>query len=166
MTDERCGWQLDDGTGCDHPPTEDNGRCWQHVDDARTGGRPTKFDDDRARDAVTAARKCKSLRGCGRAAGVHVDTIKNWLAKNPEYETDAGEIREFFDAFMRARAEAESLLTRGPLTRPDEVDGQHARFLLKTSFAYQDVDRIEVDDVSDDEESREDAVAELEAMFE
>jgi len=164
MTDDNCGWPTAEGHGCKHPATEENGRCWQHCEDARKGGRPTKFTDERARQAIEAAREFKSLTGCGRAAGVHRDTIKNWLLENPEYETNAGEYEEFFAGFMQARAEAESVLARGPLTRPDEVDGQHARFLLKTSFNYQEIDRLEIEDTT--EQDREDTVAELESLFE
>lgn len=150
MTKDNCGWPTAEGTACEHPATEDSGRCWQHDENAKTGGRPSKFDDERAREAVQAARECKSLRGCGRAAGVMKNTIKNWLRQNPEFQTEDGEWKNFLPAFLRARAEAESLLTRGGLTRPDDLDGAHARFLLKTSFGYQDVDRIEFSETDDD----------------
>jgi len=149
MTDDNCGYPTHEGHACTHPPTEDNGRCWLHADDDRKMGRPTKFTDERAREAVQAAKEAKSISGCGRAAGVVRNTVKNWLHKNPEYEDENGNYREFLPAFLRARAEAESLLTRGGLTRPDDLDGAHARFLLKTSFGYQEVDKLEFEDVSD-----------------
>lgn len=160
MTDDYCGWPTADDTACKHPPTEENGRCWQHADDHEVQGRPTKFNDDRAREALQAARECKSIAGCGRACGVVPNTIKNWLQKNPTFTDESGERRNFLQAFLRARAKGESLLTRGSLTRPDEIDGSHARFLLKTSFGYQEVDRIEFDDVSEDDEE----VKELQQM--
>jgi len=148
-----CGWPTDDGSACEHPATEDNGRCWQHCEDAKKGGRPSKFNDERARQAIEAAKEGKSLSGCARAAGVTRHTLNNWASKDPEYETEGGERKQFLPAFMRARAEAESLLTRAPLTRPDEIDSQHARFLLKTSFGYQETERIEIDDAAAEGES-------------
>lgn len=165
MTDN-CGWPTAEGHACEHPATDDKtGRCWQHCDDAKKGGRPSKFNDERAREVIQAAKECKSIRGCGRAAGVVKGTVINWLSQNPEYETQTGEFREFLPAFMRARAEAETLLTRGPLTRPDEIDGQHARFLLKTSFGYQDSLELLIDDFESGK-STEDTVQELEEIFE
>lgn len=152
MSDERCGWELDDGTGCDHPPTEDNGRCWQHADEDKNQGRPTKFNDERAREAVEAARECKSIAGCGRACGVVPNTMENWLRQNPVFTDADGTERNFLQAFLRARAQGESVLTNDALKNPDEIDGPHARFLLKTSFGYQDVDRLEIDDVSDEDD--------------
>jgi hypothetical protein len=155
MSDEYCGWPTADDTACEHPPTEDDGRCWQHTDEEdpyAPGGRPTKFTDERAREAIEAAREAKSIAGCGRACGVVRNTIMNWLQQNPEFTDESGETRDFLPTFLRARAKAETLLTRGSLTRPDEIDGSHARFLLKTSFGYQEVDRIEFDDVSDEQE--------------
>jgi hypothetical protein len=165
MTDY-CGWPTADGSACEHPATDDKtGRCWQHTEDAKKGGRPSKFNDERAREVLEAARECKSIRGCGRAAGVVENTILNWLRENPEFESETGETREFLRAFMRARAEAETLLTRGPLSRPDEIDGQHARFLLKTSFGYQDSLELLLDD-HEDGQSTEETVEELQAIFE
>jgi len=145
---EYCGWPTNDDTACEHPSTEENGRCWQHADDARRGGRPTKFDDERARAAVDAARKAKSLRGCARAAMVTPPTIGNWLNDNPTFENADGELVEFFSAFMRARAQGESLLVEGGLLR-DEIDSAHARFLLSTSFDYTEEMRIQVEEVGD-----------------
>jgi len=173
MTDI-CGAPTADDTACQHPTSDKGGdpdRCWvpQHNsephDQLDGGGRPSKFNDTRAREVLEAARECKSIRGCGRAAGVVKNTVINWLSQNPEFESETGEIREFLPAFMRARAEAETMLTRGPLARPDEIDGQHARFLLKTSFGYQDSLEVLIDE-HEDGQSTEDTVAELEAIFE
>lgn len=196
MTDDYCGWPTADGTACEHPVTEDNGRCWQHCEDAKTGGRPTKFNDERARAAVNAAQEAKSVAGCGRAAGVDRKTIINWAQKNPEYakrsecpkcawETTESDIpeacprcddqvplqpaewHEFFPAFMQARAKAETLLTRGPLVKNNdqrEIDGQHARFLLKTSFNYKETTQLEIEDM--DAADRKQEIEELVAMGE
>lgn len=152
MSDDNCGWPTADGTACEHPASEANGRCWQHADDHKNEGRPTKFNDERAREAIQAARECKSIAGCGRACGVVTNTIKNWLSRNPEFTDEDGQTRNFLQAFLRARAKGETLLTRGSLTRPDDIDGAHARFLLKTSFGYQDVDRLEINEVDDDDQ--------------
>jgi len=166
MAEEQCGWPTAEDHGCKHPPTEGE-RCWLHAEDAKKAGRPTKFDDERARWAVEAARSAKSIRGCARAALVDHATLGNWLRSNPTYTDENGEEREFFTAFMRARAQGETVLVRGGLTR-DEVDSSHARFLLSTSFDYTEEKRIQIDDVSsdpDDATDMEELLTQAEDLF-
>jgi hypothetical protein len=142
MTDDICGYETAAGTPCQHPTTDDGDadRCW--IDDHNEAdtesddpGRPTKFTDERARAAVAAARKSKSVRGCERAAGVAKGTIKSWLDAGYTYTDETGEEQEFFPAFTSARADGETVLVHGGL-RDENVDTSMAKFLLATSFDY------------------------------
>lgn len=117
-------------------------------DSAAHGGRPDKFTDDRVKDAIEAAKDGFSKAGCARAAGVVPSTLNNWLNANPDYGDG-----EFLEAFTRARHQGEKQLVTeplytedadGPTNRP-EMDGQHARFLLSTSFDYKKTEKQEVE---------------------
>jgi len=167
MTDnERCGWQLDDGTGCDNPASdEDSGRCWLHKEDATKAGRPSKFNDERAQQVIQAAKQAKSKGGCARAAGVDRATIGNWLAKNPTFTDASGQKREFLTAFAHARADGETILVQGGL-RNDDIDSSFAKFLLKTSFDYREVQEVRMDDSADIPEADEKGKQHIDALVE
>jgi hypothetical protein len=145
MSDE-CGASTADGSACELPGSYPDGRCYHHTDeaDADSGGRPTKFTDDRAERAKDAAQEGMSKAGCARAAGVGKATLERWL----------NERDNFRNAFTRARHEGEQKLVTGPLyddpDDPVDIDGQHARFLLSTSFDYVKTEKQEVEDVTDD----------------
>lgn len=141
MTDN-CGWPTANDTACKHPPTEDNGRCWLHADDADDIGRPTKFTDERAQAAIEAARQSKSETGCARAAEVTWPTLNRWLEDNPTFETASGERVEFRSAFGRARRDGETVLVQGGL-RNDDIDTSMAKFLLATSFDYVKTEEVQ-----------------------
>jgi hypothetical protein len=140
MSDE-CGASTADGSACELPGSYPDGRCYHHTDEANTdsGGRPTKFTDDRAERAKDAAREGMSKAGCARAAGVGKATLERWL----------NERDKFRNAFTRARHEGEQKLVTGPLIDdpddPVDIDGQHARFLLSTSFDYVKTEKQEVE---------------------
>lgn len=146
-----CGHPTDGGNGppCQNPPGE-NGRC--HIPSHNPGddrenpqGRPSKYTEERARQAIDAASDGFSKAGCARAAGVGEQTLLDWLNEEHTVEDD-----DFSEAFMRARHRGERTLVRGPLAEdpqdPDaiEIDGQHARFLLSTSFNYIKTERTEL----------------------
>ncbi|QLH78684.1 hypothetical protein HZS55_15920 [Halosimplex rubrum] len=143
--DEICGETKNDGDPCEYTPKYDDGKCGIHTEctDTDDGGRPSKFTDERARDAVEAAREGLSKAGCERAAGVGDGTLSNWLEQNPTFEDEDGEVREFFRAFRRARRTGESELVRGGL-HDDEVDTSMAKFLLASSFDYKKTEQREV----------------------
>lgn len=142
---DNCGAATTTGEPCRNPAGE-NGRCWipSHNDpDAQNpGGRPSKFDDERARAAIEAAREGLSRAGCERAAGVGDGTLANWLDQNPTFTGADGQEREFFRAFRRARREGESTLIRDGL-RDADTDSSMAKFLLSTSFDYVKTERRE-----------------------
>ena len=147
---DKCNHPLPGGGTCDNPAT-DGDTCWipSHGGDAdTTPHRPDKFNDDRAERAIEAAREGFSKAGCARAAGVSHTALERWLDSNPEY--DGGYFRA---AFTRARHQGERKLVKGPLVNDPmedrEVDGQHARFLLSTSFDYVKTEKRELEDVSD-----------------
>jgi len=138
MSDETCGAETVAGTPCQHPTTEegDPDRCWIDAhNDAATGndpgGREFAIEESDHEDILDAAREGFSKVGCARAAGVSETALSNYLDAHPEFKR----------AFTRARHQGERTLVRGPLIENDdpdapEIDGQHARFLLSTSFDY------------------------------
>lgn len=140
-SDDICGAECADGTPCQHPA----GSCpvADHAE-PRGPGRPTKFNDERAREAIAAARQGLSEAGCGRAAGVSHTTIGRWKESNPSFEDEDGTEREFRAAFRRARNAGESRLIRDGLYDED-TDSSMAKFLLSTSFDYVKTERREVD---------------------
>ncbi|WP_254766516.1 hypothetical protein [Salinilacihabitans rarus] len=144
-----CG-STDTATGepCQRPAgwgtDGDEGHCATHVEDGEEpGGRPSKFTDERARDAITAARQSKSEAGCARAAGVSHTTLQNWKEVNPTFIDESGRERAFFAAYMRARADGETILVQGGL-RDGDIDTSMAKFLLATSFDYTKTEKREI----------------------
>lgn len=142
--DDICGAECADGTPCEHPagscPVASHG-----ADDADNAqGRPSKFTDERAQDAIDAAREGLSKAGCERAAGVGDGTLNNWLEADPTFTDADGEERHFLRAFRRARRAGESELVQGGLY-DDDVDSSMAKFLLSTSFDYKKTEKREVD---------------------
>jgi len=148
MPDE-CGYPTEGGDGppCQNPAGE-NGRCWipSHTDpDAENPqGRDFKIDEADHDDILDAARMGASKAGCARAAGVKKPSLLRYLDAHDSFRT----------AFMRARSDGEQRLLSGPLFNEDdaprEMDGQHARFLLSTSFDYQKTEKQEIEDVTED----------------
>jgi len=141
MTDDICGAECVDGSECQHPA----GSCpvpSHHTDGAdNPQGRDFVLGPDDHEDLLNAAREGFSRAGCARAAGVSKQVLQNYL--------DAPENAEFLDTFMRARHEGERKLVTGPLREPEhpdepEWDGQHARFLLASSFDYVKTEKQEV----------------------
>lgn len=126
MTDDVCGAETTrDGTPCQLPPSEPDGRCWNHTDeDPSIGGRPSKFEDHREA-VLEAAREPIKTRDVARTAGVGKSTLYDWLDAHPE----------FSDAFRRARSEAARELVQRGLEDPD-VDSGMIRFLLERTFDY------------------------------
>lgn len=120
---DTCGYTgTDSGEPCQNPAGED-GYCWI---DGHTGpGRPSKFTNERAADAIEAAREGVSKAGCARIAGVDKATLERWLDAHEEFRND----------FARARGNGELTLIRDGLRDPD-TDSQMARFLLATSFGH------------------------------
>jgi len=145
MTDDTCGHPTADGSPCQNPPTGGDS-CWipSHGGSANAGHRQSKFNDERAEKAKEAARQGMSKAGCARAAGVDRHTLERWLSEREGFRT----------AFMRARHEGEHRLVTEALWNDEnaerEIDGQHARFLLSTSFDYVKTEKTEVEDVTED----------------
>jgi len=151
VSDDICGYPTADGSPCQNPAGE-NGRCWipSHNpgdDDANPQGRDFKIDESDHDDILEAARMGASKAGCARAAGVDKASLLRYLDAHDQFRT----------AFMRARHEGERTLVKGPLISDDhnkgpdgvEIDGQHARFLLSTSFDYVKTERQEVEHAGD-----------------
>lgn len=151
MSDE-CGASTTDGSPCELPGSYPDGRCYHHTDaaDADSGGRPTKFTDERARQAIDAAELGKSIEGCGRDAGVDEKTIRNWRdTEGITFEGPDGNEYDFFRAFRRARGDGETYyITEG--RDPDgDVDPSFAKFMLASSYKYKKTEKQEVDHSGD-----------------
>lgn len=140
-----CGHPTGNDEPCKNTATEGDS-CWidAHGGSTTLEGRPTKFNDERAREAIEAAENGLSKAGCGRAAGVDKASIRRWVDKNPTFEGRGGEERNFRPAFAHARAEGEQMLSEGGLNDPD-MDSQMARFLLSTSFDYVKTEKRELE---------------------
>lgn len=149
MGDDTCGHPTANGTPCELPASASDGRCHHHTeaDERANGGREWAINESDHEDILSAARDGFSKAGCARAAGVGEASLQRYL--------DAHE--DFRSAFMRARHEGERTLIKGPLVdRPDapgdgpDINGQHARFLLSTSFDYVKTEKRELENTGDD----------------
>ena len=151
MTDDVCGHPTEGGDGppCQNPAGE-NGRCYipahNGEDKPAPQGRDFAISPDDHDDILEAARMGASKAGCARAAGVNKQNLQRYLDSHDTFR----------DAFTRARAKGERELITGPLYNSDDdddpdMDGQHARFLLSTSFDYQKTEKREVEHSGDDE---------------
>lgn len=128
---DRCGAPTTNGGACKNPAEV----CpWHKTNEPPKTGRPSKFTAERARDAIYAAKQSKSKAGCARAADVGEATLHRWVEQDPTFTDGNGEEREFRSAFMRARAQGETVLIQGGLA--NDVDSSMARFLLASSFGY------------------------------
>ena len=145
-TDATCGHPTAGGDGppCKLPASKSDGRCHHHTetDERANGGREWTIDESDHEDILDAARIGASKAGCARAAGTGIDQLQRYL--------DAHD--GFREAFTRARHRGERRLITEPLVDSDapdapDMDGQHARFLLKTSFKY--AEKQELEDVTE-----------------
>jgi len=150
---DQCGHPTTSGDPCQNPTTDDGDpdRCWipSHNDpDAENPhGREFVIDSDDHHDILDAARMGMSKSGCARAAGVQLAHLNRYLEAHDDFRS----------AFTRARHKGERRLVKGPLyesepegpTDRPQMDGQHARFLLSTSFDYVKTEKRELEDVSD-----------------
>lgn len=151
MGDGVCGHPTADGTPCQHPTTDDGDadRCWVSAhNEAETEsgdpGRDWSIDESDHEDILDAAELGASKAGCARAAGVQRTQLNRYLDAHDEFRAD----------FARARARGERRLLEGPLFNeedaPREMDGQHARFILSTSFDYSKTERRELENTGDE----------------
>jgi len=141
---ETCGYVLESGDPCQLPASRPDGRCHHHTEavERSNGGREWSIDESDHDDILEAAEIGASKSGCARAAGTGIDQLQRYL--------DAHD--DFREAFTRARHQGERRLITEPLMDRDEpdapkMDGQHARFLLKTSFKY--AEKQELEDVTE-----------------
>ena len=143
MTDDVCGHPTEGGDGppCELPASKSDGRCHHHTetDERANGGREWTIDESDHEDILTAAREGFSKAGCARAVGVDEKTLRRYVDAHDDFRRD----------FMRARHRGERTLLKGPLVEregeAESIDGQHARFLLSTSFDYQKTEKKELE---------------------
>jgi hypothetical protein len=147
MTDDICGAECVDGSECQHPADSCPVPSHSDADADNPQGRDFVLGPEDHDALLTAARDGFSKAGCARAAGVQKQNLERYL--NAEKNAD------FRDAFMRARHEGERKLVTGPLRGPEdpdepEWDGQHARFLLASSFGYTKTEKRELENTGED----------------
>lgn len=137
-SDDICGAECVDGTECHHPA----GSCPvpSHSDPTAENphGRDFSLSEDDHADILDAAQGGMSKSGCARAAGVDEKNLRRYLEAHPHFRR----------AFMRARHEGEKKLVSQPLMDGEDapdMDGQHARFLLSTSFDYVKTEKRELE---------------------
>jgi len=142
MSNDICGHE-DTTTGhpCQHPAGSCPVPSHNDSDAENPQGRDFAIDASDHEDILQAAREGFSKAGCARAAGVDEKSLQRYLKAN--------ENADFRRAFMRARHRGERELLRAPLRddpqNPVNVDGQHARFLLSTSFEYVKTEKRELE---------------------
>jgi hypothetical protein len=134
-----CGAETLDGSPCEHPAGSCPVPSHDDPDADNPQGRDFVLGPDDHDDILQAARDGMSRAGCARAAGVSRQDLDRYVDAHPEFRT----------AFMRARHEGERKLVTGALWSeegaPREMDGQHARFLLSTSFDYVKTEKRELE---------------------
>jgi len=135
-----CGYE-DTTTGhpCQHPAGSCPVPSHNDPDAENPQGRDFAIDESDHEDILQAAREGFSKAGCARAAGVDKASLLRYLDAHLDFRTD----------FMRARHKGERELLRAPLRtdpqNPVDIDGQHARFLLSTSFEYVKTEKRELE---------------------
>lgn len=139
MSDDVCGAECADGTPCQHPAGSCPVPSHSDPDAENPHGREFSIDEDDHDDILDAARDGLSKAGCARAAGVDKASLLRYLDAHPDFRT----------AFRRARSEGEQTLVREPLY-DDDMDGQHARFLLSSSFEYVRTEKQELENTGDE----------------
>jgi len=96
MGQDTCGYETAGGTPCQHNPTEDDGRCWQHTDaeDSDPGGRPRALDDEQTRQRIlVAVGQGLKVGDQAALAGISPDTLRRGLCcvdtpRQPTLDTD------------------------------------------------------------------------------
>mgnify|MGYP000671565098 CR=1 FL=1 len=153
MSDESdtCGAETVADSPCQNPTTDDGDpdRCWipshNDPDAGNPHGRDFAIDEGDHDDILQAARDGMSKAGCARAAGVDEKSLARYLDAHDDFRR----------AFTRARHEGERFLVREALIDspddPREIDGQHARFLLSTSFDYVKTEKQELEHSTDED---------------
>lgn len=84
------------------------------------GGRPTKFDDERADKIVDAIREGNTMETAARTSGVAPSTVYLWQSERPE----------FLEAIQRARAVSEKKLV-AQVVKAAEQTWKPAAWLLE-----------------------------------
>lgn len=145
MSDNICGAECVDGSECQNPAGSCPVPSHSDPDAENPHGRDFSISESDHDDILQAARDGMSKAGCARAAGVSHTELQRYLDAHDDFRA----------AFTRARHEGERKLVTGPLQQheddPVEMDSQHARFLLSTSFDYVKTEKREHEDVTDGE---------------
>jgi len=142
-SDDVCGYEgTHNSEPCQNVVTGENGRCHldPHQPDAEGDedcpqGPPSKLPEKRP-EVLKAARMGASKQGCARAAGIHKQTLYNWIQPESDQYDEA-----FHREFLQARWQGE----RKYINNPDDIDTRHAQFMLDRSYGYSKTEKREVD---------------------
>jgi len=145
MGDDVCGAECVDGSACQHPAGSCPVPSHSDPDAENPHGRDFSISPEDHDDILDAARDGMSKAGCARSAGVDEKSLARYLDAHPDFRR----------AFMRARSEGEHELVRRALyDDPDpnapDINDQHARFLLSTSFDYVKTEKRELENTGDE----------------
>ena len=104
--------------------------------------RPSKFNPARAARVLAAIADGNHKHVAARLAGVHPETVSNWLKRGEAAST--GVFAEFFDGFTRAEAAAEAKAIRA-WQEAISQDWRAARDFLARRFPERWADRSRVE---------------------
>jgi hypothetical protein len=123
----RCGAATGEGSACQLPPSQEDGRCHLHSSHTDTDdvGRPSKL-ESHYDEIMDLAELGLSQKGIANAAAVAESTLHRWKDQYPEFRQE----------FRRARARGESYLIREGMKKDGEVNTEVAKFILERSFGY------------------------------
>jgi len=113
------------------------------------GGRPTKFNSERARVICERLAEGWTRKAAAEASGVDYATFARWLAGDTESICEA-ELCEFREQITRAEAEAEGRMTRAISQAASDGDWRAAESWLKRRRYQEWGDRQDIGLVLDD----------------
>ena len=143
MTDETCGYDLDDGSTCDLPASRDDGRCHHHTEtgDRANGGRPSSFGEDTKEAIYAAVGSGLKVGHVAAAAGISAKTLRRWTCCIDDL-SDAVPNDDPCD-FCQGYAQAHANGAR------DVLDECRPEFRASASFGYNDTQQIDADHTHD-----------------
>ena len=140
-----CGYEdTTTGRPCQNPPgctiPSHNGIV---ADGGNPQGRPTKFNDERARAAIGAAREIGAIRSAARAAGVAHPTMLEWVDDEEKTYIDAeGDVCNFAEAFRQAQYDRELELRTAD---HGELEPSMAKFWLDRALGHRKTEKHELE---------------------
>lgn len=127
----RCSQTTAKGEPCRAYPVRGSDRCSAHLGRV---GRPSLLDDDVANNVVTMLRAGNYLTVATRAAGIGMQTFRDWLKRGESSKTADAPYRDFRARVERARAEGEARMVSVIARAAQSGDWRAALALLEREF--------------------------------